>query len=29
MLSNYMGALSPQKLDRLNRALRIALDIPD
>lgn len=29
MLSNYIGTLSPQKLDQLNRALRIALDIPD
>lgn len=29
MLSNYIGTLSPQKLEQLNRALRIALDIPD
>ncbi len=29
MLSNYIGMLSPQKMDQLNRALRIALDIPD
>lgn len=29
MLSTYVGTLSPQKLDQLNRALRIALDIPD
>lgn len=29
MLSNYIGSLSPQKLGQLNRALRIALDIPD
>lgn len=29
MLSNYIGTLSPQKLGQLDRALRIALDIPD
>lgn len=29
MLSNYIGTLSPQKLDQLNHALRIALDILD
>ncbi len=29
MLSNYIGTLSPQKLDQLNRALRIALDLHD
>jgi mRNA interferase MazF len=29
MLSNYIGTLSAQKLNQLNRALRIALDIPD
>ncbi len=28
-LTNYVGALSPQKLRALNQALRIALDIPD
>jgi mRNA interferase MazF len=29
MLTNYIGALSPQKIRFLNRALLIALDIPD
>ena len=29
VLTNYVGSLSPQKLDALNAALRIALDIPD
>ena len=28
-LTNFIGALSPQKLQELNHALRIALDIPD
>ncbi|MDP2639513.1 MAG: type II toxin-antitoxin system PemK/MazF family toxin [Betaproteobacteria bacterium] len=28
-LTDYVGALSPQKLAALNRALRIALDLPD
>lgn len=28
-LTNYVGALPPQKLRALNQALRIALDIPD
>lgn len=29
VLTNYIGSLSPQKAGLLNRALRIALDIPD
>lgn len=29
VLTNYIGTLPPQKLEALNRALRIALDIPD
>ena len=29
ILTNYVGALSPQKITALNRALRMALDIPD
>ena len=29
MLTNYIGMLSPQKVDQINRALKIALDIPD
>lgn len=29
VLTDYIGSLSPQKTDLLNRALRIALDIPD
>jgi mRNA interferase MazF len=29
VLTNYVGNLSPQKTGLLNRALRIALDIPD
>ena len=29
VLTNYIGTLSPQKLEALNQALRIALDIPD
>jgi mRNA interferase MazF len=29
MLTNYSGALSPQKIRLLNHALLIALDIPD
>lgn len=28
-LTNFVGRLSPQKTEALNRALRIALDIPD
>ncbi|MBM4465250.1 MAG: type II toxin-antitoxin system PemK/MazF family toxin [Chloroflexi bacterium] len=28
-LTNFVGKLSPQKIEALNRALRIALDIPD
>lgn len=28
-LTDYVGSLSPQKLAALNRALRIALDLPD
>lgn len=28
VLTDYVGALSPQKLAELNRALRIALDLP-
>lgn len=29
VLTDYIGSLSPQKTDALNRALRIALDIRD
>ena len=29
MLTNYIGTLSPPKMQELNRALRVALDIPD
>jgi mRNA interferase MazF len=29
VLTNFIGALSPQKIQELNTALRIALDIPD
>lgn len=29
VLTDYIGSLSPQKTDLLNRALCIALDIPD
>jgi mRNA interferase MazF len=29
MLTNYVGSLSSAKIQSLNRALRIALDIPD
>ena len=28
-LTQYVGTLSPAKMDELNQALRIALDIPD
>ncbi|MGA9996006.1 MAG: type II toxin-antitoxin system PemK/MazF family toxin [Pyrinomonadaceae bacterium] len=28
-LTDYVGALSPEKIEELNKALRIALDIPD
>lgn len=28
-LTEYIGSLSPQKIAALNRALRIALDLPD
>ncbi|MDI6754623.1 MAG: type II toxin-antitoxin system PemK/MazF family toxin [Thermodesulfobacteriota bacterium] len=28
-LTNYIGTLPPQKIELLNQALRIALDIPD
>jgi mRNA interferase MazF len=29
MLTNYIGSLSPKKIDLLNHALKIALDIPE
>ena len=29
VLTNYVGTLSPEKIEELNAALRIALDIPD
>lgn len=29
VLTDYVGALSPRKIAALNRALRIALDLPD
>ena len=28
-LTDYVGSLSPQKISALNRALRVALDLPD
>jgi mRNA interferase MazF len=28
-LTNFVGSFSPQKIEELNRALGIALDIPD
>ena len=28
-LTDYIGSLSPQKVGALNRALRVALDLPD
>jgi mRNA interferase MazF len=28
-LTDYVGMLSPAKIEALNRALRIALDLPD
>jgi mRNA interferase MazF len=28
-LTNFVGSLSPQKIAALNRALRVALDLPD
>ncbi len=28
LLTNYVGSLSPQKLQALNQALRVALDLP-
>lgn len=28
-LTDYIGSLSPQKIAALNRALRVALDLPD
>ena len=28
-LTDYVGSLSPQKMAILNRALRVALDLPD
>ncbi len=28
-LTDYVGSLSPQKVAALNRALRVALDLPD
>ena len=28
-LTDYVGSLSPQKIASLNRALRVALDLPD
>jgi mRNA interferase MazF len=28
-LTNFVGKLSPQKIESLNRALRVAPDIPD
>jgi mRNA interferase MazF len=28
-LTNFVGALSPVKLQALNKALKVALDIPD
>jgi mRNA interferase MazF len=29
VLTDYVGALSPRKIAALNRALRVALDLPD
>jgi len=29
VLTHYIGTLSPEKIEALNKALRIALDIPD
>ncbi len=29
VLTDYVGSLSPQKIATLNRALRVALDLPD
>jgi mRNA interferase MazF len=29
VLTDYVGSLSPEKIDELNEALRVALDIPD
>jgi mRNA interferase MazF len=29
VLTGYVGTLSPQKVAELNRALRVALDLPD
>lgn len=29
ILTNYVGTLSPSKIDVLNQALRIALDLPE
>lgn len=29
VLTDYVGALSPQKVAELNRALRVALDLPN
>ncbi|HBP90644.1 MAG TPA: type II toxin-antitoxin system PemK/MazF family toxin [Nitrospirales bacterium] len=29
VLTNYVGSLSPSKIDVLNQALRIALDLPE
>lgn len=29
VLTDYIGSLSPQKIAALNRALRVALDLPD
>jgi mRNA-degrading endonuclease toxin of MazEF toxin-antitoxin module len=29
VLTNFIGSLSPQKIEELNRALSIALDIQD
>jgi len=29
VLTDYLGSLSPQKTALLNRALRVALDLPD
>jgi mRNA interferase MazF len=28
-LTDYVGALTPEKIEELNRALRIALNVPD
>ena len=29
VLTDYVGGISPQKIARLNHALRVALDLPD